>query len=78
MSGLDADTALFEKTPLPIRDYELAVELTYQAKIMPGFYIQPDFQYFFHPKYGQVDHLNPAGGRIPDAAVFGVRTIVKF
>ncbi len=78
VSGLDADTAFFEKTSLPIRDYELAVELTYQAKIMPGFYIQPDFQYIFHPGYGVVDPFNPAVGRIRDAAVFGVRTLAKF
>ena len=78
MSGLDADTAFFEKTHLPIRDYELAVELTYQANIMPGFYIQPDFQYIFHPGYGVVDPVNPAVGRIRDAAVFGLRTLVKF
>jgi porin len=78
VSSLDADTAFFEKTHLPIRDYELAVELTYEAKIMPGFYIKPDFQYIFHPGYGVVDHVNPAAGRIPDAAVFGLRTIIKF
>ena len=76
VSSLDADTAFFEKTPLPIRDYELAVELTYQPKIMPGFYIQPDFQYIFHPGYGVVDPVNPAVGRIRDAAVFGLRTLV--
>ena len=78
VSGLGADTAFFEKTRLPIRDYELAVELTYQAKIMPGFYIQPDFQYIFHRGYGVVDPFNLAVGRIRDAAVFGVRTLAKF
>jgi porin len=78
VSGLDADTAFFAKTHLPIRDYELAVELTYQAKIMAGFYIQPDFQYIFHPGYGVVDPVNPAVGRIRDAAVFGLRTLIKF
>jgi Carbohydrate-selective porin, OprB family len=49
----------FAKSPLPIRDYELAVEFTYQAKIMPGFYIQPDFQYIFHPGYGRVNLVHP-------------------
>jgi porin len=78
VSGRDADAAFFAKAPLPIRDYELAVELTYQAKIMSGFYIQPDFQYIFHPGYGRLDPLNPALGRIPNAAVFGLRTTIKF
>jgi porin len=78
VSGRDADTAFFEKTHLPIRDYELAVELTYQAKIMPGFYIQPDFQYVFRPGGGALNPHNPAAGRIPDVAVFGLRTLIKF
>jgi porin len=78
VSGLDADAALFAKAALPIRNYELALELTYQAKMMPGFYVQPDFQYIFHPGYGRLNPLNPTLGRIPDAAVFGVRAIVKF
>jgi porin len=78
VSGLDADTAFFEKTTLPIRDYEMAAELTYQAKIMPGFYIQPDFQYIFRPGGGALNPLNPAAGRIPGAAVFGLRTMIKF
>jgi porin len=79
---------LQEKTHLPIRDYELAVELTYQAKIMSGFYIQPDFQYIFYiqpdfqyifrPRGGALNPLNPAAGRIPDAAVFGLRTMINF
>jgi porin len=78
VSGLDVDTAFFSKSPLPIRDYELALELTYQAKILPGFCVQPDFQYIFHPGYGRVDPVNPVVGRIPHAAVFGLRTVVKF
>jgi porin len=76
--ALDAETAFFTRANLPARNYELVVELTYQAQIVPGWIVQPDFQYIFHPGGGGVDPVNPAAGRIPDAAVFGVRTMVSF
>ena len=78
LSALDADTDFFSQIALPIRDYEMALELTYQAPIIPGWLIQPDFQYIFHPRYGMTDPINPAVGRIRDAALFGLRTLVKF
>ena len=78
VSALDADTAFFSGTTLPIRDYEMALELTYQASIVPGVIIQPDFQYIFHPRYGAIDPINPAMGRIRNAASFGLHTNIKF
>jgi porin len=78
VSGFDADAAFFTKTPLPVRDYELAVELTYQTQIIGGWYVQPDFQYIYHPGYGAANPKNPTLGRIRDAAVLGVRTTIKF
>lgn len=63
---------------MPVRSYELALELTYQAQIIPGWTVQPDFQYIFRPSGGVIDPINPLVGRIPDAAVFGVRTMVSF
>jgi porin len=75
---LDRERAFFEKTALPFRDYELAVELTYQAPIVAGWTLQPDFQYIFHPGGGVVDPLNPFAGRIPDAAVFALRSAISF
>ena len=77
-SGGDADAALFRSTPLAVRDDQVTFELTYQAQIVPGFLVQPDFQYIFHPAGGALNPLNPASGRIPDAAVFGIRTTIKF
>jgi porin len=64
--------------PTPIQNYELMFEATYQAEIVQGLILQPDFQYVFHPGGNAIDPLNPSVGRIPDAAVFGLRTIVKF
>jgi porin len=75
---LDADRAFFTSTPLPLRNYELVFELTYQAQIVSGWTVQPDFQYIFHPSGGTIDPINPFVGRIPDAAVFGVRTQISF
>jgi porin len=75
---LDRERAFFGKTALPLRNYELVVELTYQAPIVAGWTIQPDFQYIFHPGGGVIDLINPLVGRIPDAAVFALRTAISF
>ena len=76
--AFDLDTAQSSGENLPARNYELLLEATYQAQIMPGWTVQPDFEYVFHPGGGVVNPLNPASGRIPDAAVFGVRTTIQF
>jgi porin len=78
LRGLDRERAFFAKTALPLRNYELMVEFTYQAQIVAGWTVQPDFQYIFHPGGGVVDPLNPFVGRIPDAAVFALRTVISF
>jgi porin len=70
--------AFFTSAPLAVRDDQVTFELTYQAQMVPGFLVQPDFQYIFHPTGGALNPLNPAAGRIPDAAVFGLRTTIKF
>ncbi|QBR70304.1 carbohydrate porin [Beijerinckiaceae bacterium] len=75
---LDRDGALFAGMPLPIRSSEMLLELTYQAQIIPGMIVQPDFQYIFRPGAGIVDPFNPYLGRIRDAAVFGMRVGTKF
>ncbi|HET6378665.1 MAG TPA: carbohydrate porin [Methylocella sp.] len=78
VSAADQAAASFTNVPVPVRNYELLLEATYQAQIVPGFYLQPDFQYVFHPSGGIINPLNPLAGRIPDAAVLGLRTVVKF
>jgi len=61
-----------------VQNYEIMLEATYQAEIVQGLVLQPEFQYVFHPGGGAIDPLNPSRGRIPDAAVFGLRTVMKF
>jgi porin len=78
VSAFDRVSVSFSDFPVPVRDYEILFEVTYQAQIRPGFFVQPDFQYVFHLGGGVIDPLNPFVGRIPDAAVFGLRTVMKF
>jgi len=75
---LDRAIAFFSDPGQPIRDYELVAELTYQAQIIPGWIIQPDFQYIFRPGAGAVNPVNPSLGRIPNAAVFALRMGIKY
>lgn len=75
VAGLDRDTIAFTGTPMPVRDYEALIEATYQAEIVPGLTMQPDFQYIFHPGGNVAD---ASGRKIKDAAVFGLRFAMKF
>ena len=67
--GFDQDQIRFG-VPGSVRDYEANLELTYVAQIIPGWTVQPDFQYIWHPS-GQ-------GSRRRDAKVLGVRSVLKF
>jgi porin len=66
--AFDRDQIAFSGLPGNVRDYEANIELSYIAQIVPGWTMQPDFQYVRHP--------NGQAGR--DAKVLGVRTMVKF
>jgi porin len=66
--GFDQDQINISGVPANVRDYEANLELSYVAQIIPGWTVQPDFQYIWHPS-GQA-------GR--DAKVAGVRTTLKF
>jgi porin len=60
----------------PKRRAEGVLEITYQAEIVPGWTIQPDFQYVFHPS---ASVTNPrTGSRIKNAAIVGLRTTVSY
>ncbi|MGA8991602.1 MAG: carbohydrate porin, partial [Rhodoplanes sp.] len=65
--------------PPPIRSYEAVLEVTYQAQIVPGWTIQPDFQYIINPGGHVADPADPDGLRpLRNALVFGVRTTVNY
>jgi porin len=78
-AAADQARVFFSGDPMPIRDYEALVELTYQAQITKDWSVQPDFQYILHPGGNVPDPSDPNGASpIPNALVIGVRTMIKF
>ena len=60
-----------------IRDYQAVIEATYQYSVVPGFSLQPDFQYIVHPgAHGIADPID--GQPIRDAAIFGLRATIHY
>ena len=53
------------------------LELSYTAQIVPGFYLQPDFQYFWNPGGHVAEPDNPMQA-VPNAAVFGLHTTINY
>lgn len=76
--GFDLDTILATGMPATRRSSEAVLEVTYQAVIGPGVTIQPDFQYVFRPSGGIANPRDPNGARIRNAAVFGLRGIIRY
>uniref|UniRef100_UPI0035CA56FD carbohydrate porin n=1 Tax=uncultured Methylobacterium sp. TaxID=157278 RepID=UPI0035CA56FD len=76
--GFDLDSILATGIPGPRRSSEAVIEATYQAVIGPGITIQPDVQYVFRPSGGIANPRDPNGARIRNAAVFGLRGIVRY
>lgn len=66
--GLEADTYAFTGIPQVIQTYEANLELTYVAQIVPGWTVQPDFQFIWRPD----------GGVWPNAMVVGARSLIRF
>jgi porin len=62
--------------PSRASSFEALFEVCYTAQFKTGWTLQPDFQYIWQPDGGAPD---PSGkGTIPNAAVWGVRTTIKF
>ena len=59
------------------RSNETVFEVSYAAQIAPWWTVQPDFQYITHPGGNVEDPANP-GTPVRDAAVIGVRSVLKF
>jgi porin len=68
--AFDQDRINFGELATPPRDYELNLELTYAAQIVPGWTIQPVYTSIWHP--------SGTGIRYPDAQVAGVRSVIRF
>ena len=78
--AFDPDFGAFNYTgpALPVRSSEALLEVTYQAQIIPGWTIQPDFQYVIRPSGGIPNDRDPNGTVIKNAAIFGIRSTMRF
>ncbi len=78
-SGLSDDASGFDidSGETIIRNYESLLEVSYIAEIVPGFALQPDFQYFWNPG-GHVPDEDDPSVAVPNAAVFGFRTTISY
>ena len=75
----DRALAALTGAPMPIRDYEAAIELTYRWELAESWFIQPDLQYIFHPGANIANPANRASEpSIPNALVLGLRTALQF
>jgi porin len=79
-SAVDPETGTFTFTggALPVRSSEALIEVTYQAQMVPGWTVQPDFQYVFRPGGNVSNPRNPTGAAIKNAAIFGLRTTIRY
>ena len=76
--AFDRQLAALSGQALPIRDREITVELSYLAQIRPGWTVQPDLQYIFHPG-GHVarSEFEPTVP-IKNSVVLGLRTTIVY
>lgn len=77
-TALDRDAVRFSGQAYPIRSSEIALEATYQARIVPGWVLQPTVQYIVRPGGGIPDPFAPGSVRIGDALVLGLRTTIHY
>ena len=76
--GFDRDINLFGGMSGRRRSSEALLEFSYQAVIGPGVTVQPDVQYAFRPSGGVANPREVDGRRIRNAAVFGLRAIIRY
>ena len=77
--ALDADFQQLMGPAWPQRSFESLLTAVYQYEVRSGWTLQPNFQYIVHPGGGATDPLGVNPGKLlKDAAVFGLRTVLKF
>lgn len=78
-AAYDLDLEALTGSPMPIRNYETAVELTYQMQLADDWYVQPTLQYIINPGGHVPNPADPSGrSAIPNAFVVGLRTFLSF
>jgi porin len=77
--ALDVDFQQIMGPSWPLRRFEALATAVYQYELRPGWTLQPNFQYFVHPGGGATNPLGVNPGKLlRDAAVLGLRTVLKF
>ncbi len=77
--ALDGDFQQIFGPSWPARSFESLVTMVYQYELRAGWTLQPNFQYITHPGGGATNPLSTTPGKVlKDAAVLGLRTVVKF
>jgi porin len=77
--ALDLDFQQLMGPNWPLRRSETLVTAVYQYEVRAGWTLQPNFQYFVHPGGGATSPTGPQPGKLlKDAAVLGLRTVLKF
>ncbi len=74
---LDKDRATFSGSAIPVRSSETFIELTYQARVLPWWTVQPDLQYLRNPGGRLQNPVDPTK-RIGNELILGLRTTVTF
>jgi porin len=78
VAAYDRDLAAASGEPVPVRDFEAAIEWTYRWKLAERWFIQPDLQYIFHPGGNIAPPPGIAGTPITNALVVALRTTLRF
>ncbi len=73
----DFDVRRYTNPLYPIGSAESFTELGYEIKVAPWWRVEPDFQYIFNPG-GGIPDSKPGKRKIPNAAVFGLESLIKF
>jgi porin len=77
--ALDGDFQQMFGPMWPVRSFEALVTTVYQYEVKPGWTLQPNFQYITHPGGGATNPRGSNPGKVlKDAAVFGLRSVLKF
>ena len=77
-TGISDDASAFDRDQglSVIRSHEVLLEISYTAEVMPGWTLQPDFQYIWNPGGNVPDDTGTRA--VKDAIVVGARTTVSF
>ena len=60
-----------------VRDHEVVFEASYEAEVMAGWSVIPDFQYVWHPGGNVPDPSHPSRA-LQDVTIVGLRSALKF